>query len=64
MAIMTGKTGKVVGIDHIPELVEMSRENIGKGNADLLEEKRVILVVGDGREGHEPGINIFNTVHY
>ncbi|KXJ09381.1 protein-L-isoaspartate(D-aspartate) O-methyltransferase [Exaiptasia diaphana] len=52
MAIMVGKTGKVVGIDHIPELVDLSRENIKKGNADLLEDKRVILVLGDGREGH------------
>jgi protein-L-isoaspartate(D-aspartate) O-methyltransferase len=55
MSIMTGNTGKVVGIDHIPELIDMSRENIAKGNADLLEEKRVILVLGDGREGYEPG---------
>lgn len=56
MAIMVGKTGKVVGIDHVPELVDLSRENIKKGNADLLEDKRVILVLGDGREGHAPGI--------
>ncbi|EDO31562.1 predicted protein [Nematostella vectensis] len=52
MAIMVGKTGKVVGIDHIQELVDMSRKNVLKGNANLLEENRLILVTGDGRKGY------------
>ena len=55
MAEMVGKTGKVVGIEHIPELVEQSKQNIKRGNADLLESGQVVLVTGDGRQGYENG---------
>ena len=55
MAEMVGKNGKVVGIDHIPELVEQSKRNMKKGNADLLASGQVVLVTGDGREGFENG---------
>lgn len=53
MAEMVGKTGKVVGVEHIPELVEQSKQNIKRGNADLLESGQVVLVTGDGRQGYE-----------
>lgn len=53
MAEMVGKTGKVVGIEHIPELVDQSKRNIKRGNSDLLESGQVVLVVGDGRQGYE-----------
>lgn len=43
MAIMLGKNGKAVGIDHIPELVEKSIENVRRDNAELLDSQRVIL---------------------
>lgn len=43
MAIMVGENGKAVGIDHIPELVENSIENVKKDNPDLLNSQRVIL---------------------
>ncbi|OTF80166.1 protein-L-isoaspartate(D-aspartate) O-methyltransferase-like, partial [Euroglyphus maynei] len=62
MAIMVGSQGKVIGIEHIPELAAKSLENIKKGNADLLSSKRVIIKVGDGRKGsaeHAP----FNAIH-
>lgn len=52
MAIMMGDKGVAVGIDHVPELVEMSRSNIQTANPNLLESKRVQLLVGDGRQGH------------
>ena len=55
MAELVGKTGKVVGIDHIAELVELSKANIMKGNADLLKDKRIIMVTGDGRLGYPKG---------
>ena len=55
MAEMVGKTGKVVGIEHIPELVDQSKRNIKRGNSDLLESGQVVLVVGDGRQGYENG---------
>jgi len=55
MAEMVGNSGKVIGIDHIPELVEKSKQNIKRGNADLLESGRVLLVTGDGRQGYADG---------
>ena len=46
--------GTVVGIDHIPELVDMSRENFKKdGRAKMLDAGQVVLVAGDGRMGYE-----------
>ncbi|XP_029195165.2 protein-L-isoaspartate(D-aspartate) O-methyltransferase-like [Acropora millepora] len=53
MAEMVGKTGKVIGIDHISELVEQSKRNIKKGNADLLESGQLVIITGDGRKGFE-----------
>ncbi|GES88411.1 protein-L-isoaspartate(D-aspartate) O-methyltransferase-like isoform X1 [Rhizophagus clarus] len=52
LAEMVGPEGKVVGIEHIKELVDMSRKNIQKDRPELLESQRVILVHGDGREGY------------
>jgi len=43
MAIMLGENGKAVGIDHIPELVEKSLENVKKDNPELLKSQKVIL---------------------
>ncbi|KIJ59936.1 hypothetical protein HYDPIDRAFT_99740 [Hydnomerulius pinastri MD-312] len=45
--------GKVVGIDHIPELVDWSRSNLAKeGLGAALEEGKIEMVVGDGRQGY------------
>jgi protein-L-isoaspartate(D-aspartate) O-methyltransferase len=52
-AHMVGPTGKVVGIDHIKQLVDWSESNIKKEHEDLLTSGRVKLVVGDGRLGYE-----------
>ncbi|BFZ07334.1 hypothetical protein BsWGS_10373 [Bradybaena similaris] len=56
MAYMVGTTGKAVGIDHIPELVEESKVNIGKDPVTraMMEAGRLVLVVGDGRQGYQP----------
>ena len=44
--------GKVVGIEHIPELVEWSVQNLHKdGLGGALESKRIEMAVGDGRKG-------------
>uniref|UniRef100_T1IUT1 Protein-L-isoaspartate O-methyltransferase n=1 Tax=Strigamia maritima TaxID=126957 RepID=T1IUT1_STRMM len=52
MALMVGEAGKAVGIDHIPELVNMSIENIKKDQPELLESGRVKMIAGDGRQGY------------
>uniref|UniRef100_A0A915PQJ5 Protein-L-isoaspartate(D-aspartate) O-methyltransferase n=1 Tax=Setaria digitata TaxID=48799 RepID=A0A915PQJ5_9BILA len=62
MAIMVGKTGKVVGIDHIQALVDDSRNNIKKHHEDLLNSGRIILVKGDGRKGYEKEAP-YNAIH-
>lgn len=55
MAEMVGESGKVIGIDHIPELVEMSKKNIKQQNSDLMTSGRIVLVIGDGRRGYADG---------
>ena len=52
MAKMVGETGCAVGIEHIPQLTELSVKNIEKGNPELLKSERVLLITGDGREGY------------
>lgn len=42
--IKVGETGRVVGIDHIPELVDMSIQNVKKQHADLLDSGRLKLI--------------------
>jgi protein-L-isoaspartate(D-aspartate) O-methyltransferase len=55
--------GIVVGIDHIPELVAMSRENFKKdGRAEMLDAGEVLLVAGDGRMGY-PARAPYDAIH-
>ncbi len=44
MGLMVGETGRVVGIDHIKELVEWSVSNVAKEHSFLLDSGRVKLV--------------------
>uniref|UniRef100_A0A0R3RQ76 Protein-L-isoaspartate O-methyltransferase n=1 Tax=Elaeophora elaphi TaxID=1147741 RepID=A0A0R3RQ76_9BILA len=62
MAIMVGKRGKVVGIDHVQALIDDSRRNIKKHHEDLLTDRRIILVKGDGRKGYEKEAP-YNAIH-
>lgn len=50
-AKLIGPRGKVVGIEHIEELVNLSIQNVQKNNSELLDSGRLQLVVGDGRNG-------------
>ncbi|VDN56134.1 unnamed protein product [Dracunculus medinensis] len=54
MALMVGRTGKVVGIDHVKELVDLSIKNIEKNHPELLSSGRILMVEGDGRLGYPP----------
>jgi len=63
MALMVGGGGRAVGIDHIPELVEMGRDNIKKDGKDgLVESGQLSLVVGDGRKGWAEG-GPYHAIH-
>ncbi|OJA20250.1 hypothetical protein AZE42_02688 [Rhizopogon vesiculosus] len=45
--------GVVVGIDHIPELVDWSKGNLRKdGLGSALDKGEIIMVAGDGRQGY------------
>ena len=57
-----GEKGKVVGIDHIDELVNWAKDNVRKDNAPLLDSGRIKLVVGDGRKGF-PADAPYNAIH-
>ncbi|EYC06593.1 hypothetical protein Y032_0075g974 [Ancylostoma ceylanicum] len=62
MALMTGSTGKVVGIEHIPQLVELAKENTMKHHADLIDSGRILFVEGDGRKGY-PMEQKYDAIH-
>uniref|UniRef100_A0AAY5E871 Protein-L-isoaspartate O-methyltransferase n=1 Tax=Electrophorus electricus TaxID=8005 RepID=A0AAY5E871_ELEEL len=51
-ARMVGPKGKVIGIDHIKELVDDSVNNVRKDDPTLISSGRVKLLVGDGRLGY------------
>ncbi|OZC07945.1 protein-L-isoaspartate O-methyltransferase [Onchocerca flexuosa] len=61
MAYMVGATGKVVGVEHIRQLVDLSISNIKKNHASLLE-GRILIVEGDGRRGF-PQYAPYNAIH-
>ena len=48
---MTNDKAKVIGIEHIPELYDFGIQNVEKSNAELIENKTIIFVKGDGRQG-------------
>eukprot|EP00123_Amoebidium_parasiticum_P021240 comp6392_c0_seq1/m.2190 comp6392_c0_seq1/g.2190 ORF comp6392_c0_seq1/g.2190 comp6392_c0_seq1/m.2190 type:complete len:256 (-) comp6392_c0_seq1:87-854(-) len=61
MALMVGPSGRVHGLEHIPQLVEWSIANAKKGNPDLLN-TNLFFHVGDGFKGlpeHAP----YDAIH-
>uniref|UniRef100_A0A6B2G5R5 protein-L-isoaspartate(D-aspartate) O-methyltransferase n=1 Tax=Myxobolus squamalis TaxID=59785 RepID=A0A6B2G5R5_MYXSQ len=55
MSLMNDSKGKVVGVDHISELVDFSIKNvIQTGNKHLLENNSIKFVASDGRQGYPP----------
>lgn len=50
---MMEDNGIVVGIEHIPELCIFGKNNLEKSYSKLIEDKKIILVEGDGRKGCE-----------
>ncbi|EYC06590.1 hypothetical protein Y032_0075g974 [Ancylostoma ceylanicum] len=62
LQLQTGSTGKVVGIEHIPQLVELAKENTMKHHADLIDSGRILFVEGDGRKGY-PMEQKYDAIH-
>uniref|UniRef100_A0A3Q3JC13 Protein-L-isoaspartate O-methyltransferase n=1 Tax=Monopterus albus TaxID=43700 RepID=A0A3Q3JC13_MONAL len=61
-AKMTGPSGRVVGIEHIDELVQMSIKNVQADDPELLSSGRIRFVVGDGRLGFPDGAP-YDAIH-
>ena len=62
MSLLVGDRGKVIGIEHIKELVEYSSKNTNKSHARLLTSGQLQYVVGDGRMGFL-GAAPFDAIH-
>ncbi|XP_027008289.1 protein-L-isoaspartate(D-aspartate) O-methyltransferase isoform X2 [Tachysurus fulvidraco] len=61
-ARMVGPKGKVIGIDHIKELVDDSINNVKKDDPTLISSGRIKLLVGDGRLGY-PEEAPYDAIH-
>jgi len=61
---MVGSSGRVVGVDHLEELVSMGATNIGNdpGSKGLLESGVLELHTCDGRQGYSPGAP-YDAIH-
>lgn len=62
-ALMVGPQGRAVGVEHIPELVASSIQNLEKSSvASLLKEGSLSVYVGDGRLGW-PEFAPYDAIH-
>ena len=50
---MMNDKGTVIGIEHIKDLYDFGLSNINKHHKDLIENKKIELVLGDGRLGYK-----------
>lgn len=50
---MIDRKGKVVGIEHIEPLKNLSVDNLSKSYKDQLNKKEIEVICGDGRKGYE-----------
>ncbi|KAG6872497.1 hypothetical protein C0995_009359 [Termitomyces sp. Mi166 len=56
---LVGPTGTVVGIEHVDELAKWSIENLRKdGLGEAVDEGRIVIVTGDGRQGPYDAIHV------
>ncbi|TFK21324.1 Pcmt1-prov protein [Coprinopsis marcescibilis] len=60
---LVSPTGKVVGIDHVPQLVEWSKGNLEKdGLGEALKNGEIEMITGDGRDGYAAG-GPYDAIH-
>ncbi|KAJ2816787.1 hypothetical protein IWW50_006377 [Coemansia erecta] len=62
MAEMVGANGLVVGIDHIPELVEESQRALDRHYSEWVQSGRIKVLTGDGRKGY-PDDAPYDSIH-
>ena len=51
LSALTNYKGTVIGIEHIPQLIDFGIKNVRKNHGNLLNNKKIIFVNGDGRQG-------------
>ncbi|TFY79568.1 hypothetical protein EWM64_g4444 [Hericium alpestre] len=57
------KKGKVVGVEHISQLVDWSKENVRKdGLGHALDDGEIVLIAADGRQGWPEG-GPYDAIH-
>ncbi|XP_054257611.1 protein-L-isoaspartate(D-aspartate) O-methyltransferase-like isoform X2 [Macrosteles quadrilineatus] len=61
MALMVGASGRVVGVEHMPELLNKSITNVMHDKPHLLRDS-IIKLVGDGRAGYSKEAP-YNAIH-
>ncbi|KAH8103032.1 protein-L-isoaspartate O-methyltransferase [Cristinia sonorae] len=60
---LVGPSGKVVGIDHVPELVDRSVKNLkADGLGEQLASGSIVMIAGDGRQGYAEGAP-YDAIH-
>jgi protein-L-isoaspartate(D-aspartate) O-methyltransferase len=62
MARLVQPGGKVIGIEHISELVQLSIKNISKNGRSLFDDGVLEIVTGDGRLGYPQG-GPYDAIH-
>ena len=63
IASLLGENGVVVGIDHIPGLVEQSMKNVRRdGKEEWLKSGKLQLLIGDGYQGYEK-LKPYDVIH-
>ncbi|KAF8644909.1 hypothetical protein AX16_008192 [Volvariella volvacea WC 439] len=63
MVSSDGKQGKVVGIEHIPQLVDWSIQNLERdGLGEAMKRGEILMVAGDGRQGY-PQHGPYDAIH-
>ena len=53
MSKMMNDKGKVIGIEHIKDLYDWGINNINKNHQNLIDDKKIELILGDGRLGYK-----------
>ena len=51
LSALTNYKGTVIGVEHISQLIDFGIKNVRKNHGNLLNNKKIIFVNGDGRQG-------------
>jgi len=62
MAEIMGEHGKVIGLDHIEDIIIFARNNLKKKNQYLIDSRRVEFINADGRKGYPEG-GSYDVIH-